>query len=263
MLTRREIFRLFGVCCVCGLPGRTSAQTPRIYVPPSTHGIVVCGNEPGSSATFSPDQRLIRSDSGIPELDRNIALERRTLDYIFGFVNATGTRNWGRPSFDFYDDRGRRIGARAVRKDNDEATIYLGLSMIQDEVRANTMHWQVVIIGTLAHEWAHAYQYKSQLDERLFRWETHADFLAGWYIGIKQATGTQIDASVFSQALFERGSRLGRFSEDAYGLPQQRVNAMEAGRRFGYAQFRRDGRPDASAAAATGYEVVSRIGASQ
>lgn len=259
MVTRREVFRIAGACCACLGGASAFAQVPRSFVAPRSHGIISCGNEPTSDQKFVPNANFVRSTSGVPELDDNIALERRTLDYWFGFINAAGTREWNKPSFAFYDDRRQRIGARAIRGSRDHAEIYLGLSLIGDEVRADPNRWQVVVIGTLAHEWAHAYQYNSNFDARLFRWETHADFLAGWYLGLKQASGLPVDMTAFSRALFERGSRLGRFSEDAYGLPDQRVEAMEKGREFGFNQLRRERMANVDAAATAGYQVVTQI----
>ena len=260
MLTRRSLMTvLVGCCSVCS--GRNaSSQRPRSYAGSGNPGLIACGSEPGSGDEFQPDPSLVRNSCGVSELDMNIGLERRTLDFFFGLTNLMDDRDYGRPSFFFYEDGQKRIGARALRGGNNSCSIYLGLRLIRDEMEQNSRNWQSVVIGTLAHEWAHAFQYRSQLDEKRFVWETHADYLAGWYLGAKQATGSlRLEPGVFSRALFARGSNLGRFSEDAYGQPQQRADAMEAGLHFGLTNTRPSMRPNVSDAAEAGYDTVSAI----
>jgi hypothetical protein len=179
--------------------------------------------------------------------------ERIALDYYFELTDI-------RPEFHFYDDSSKRIGARALRVSGDQAHIFLGLSLVYDEKRQNVRGWESAIIGTLAHEWAHAFQYYKNLDEKLFVWETHADYLSGWYVGAKLSGGLiQLDPQVFASALFLKGSTLGYFNENAYGSPQQRVDAMRMGLKFGFENTRQNGRPNIIAAAERGYTEVKQL----
>jgi hypothetical protein len=172
--------------------------------------------------------------------------EVKSLDYVFG----VDTELW------FYDDSQiEPISARAIRASGKDAAIYIGNQLISAEIKGNPDGWPTAIIGILAHEWGHAYQYLDDLDEKFFIWETHADYLAGWYLGVRYARGAQnIDVDAFASSLFKRGSRY--FSENAYGLPEQRVNAMRSG--FAWAIQTR-GRMKPDDAARRGYNELLQI----
>jgi hypothetical protein len=252
MLGRRPMLALSCACCTLSSVGSSLGQIPRSYVKRGNEGLIVCGSQPGSSGDFQPDLTLIRDKSGIIDLDNNINIETQTLDSFFGFSQSGG------PEFAFYQDDREPIAARAVRGYYSACKIYLGLKLVTNEVRENPSRWRSVIIGILAHEWAHALQYRSYLDERLFMWETHADYMAGWYLGARQAMGTQsLDVDAFSNALFAHGSR--PFNEDSYGLPEQRAAAVKAGYLFGIANIQNDRLPDVAEAAAAGYLAVGEM----
>jgi hypothetical protein len=136
----------------------------------------------------------------------------------------------------------------------------LGTILIHDEMQENPGIWQTAIIGTLAHEWAHNLQYNTDLDERLFLWETHADYMAGWYIGSKVALGVMdIKPEAFARSLFLRGSARGVFSDNDYGSPEDRVRAMYAGFSWGFADTSLRGLPNVISAANQGYREISSL----
>ena len=71
--------------------------------------------------------------------------------------------------------------------------------------------------------------------------------------------GIPVEPELFSKALFARGNTQGYFNKDDYGSPQQRVDAMTEGLRFGLLNTRPNRRPSVSDAAEAGYDVVSRM----
>lgn len=217
------------------LPSGAAPRTsPRATVAPA------CGfnkNSPEDPAVV----KLI-SRSGNAELDRHMPQERRVLNDLF----------WVEPEFGFYED-GSLPNAISLRE-GEKVRIGLGLNLLRDEIVRKPEGWQSAIIGILAHEWAHAYQYSTNLVEKCHLWETHADYLAGWYLGNKVAMGlARIDIDVFAGTLFRMGAKSGFFNPDDYGQPATRVDAMRAGFRLGHRSFSPRKRPDLLGAVQDGY----------
>ena len=219
-------------------PHSAAPQFEPPYASAQGCGIEQMIREPG------PRPRL--ASSGVKELDENMTMERPVLNRFFRVT----------PDFAFHDD-GKTPEALALPSPQG-TQILLGLTLVKEEIRLNPKHWQVAIIGILAHEWAHALQYGSLLQEKKYKWETHADYMAGWYLGTKYASGLPtINPAVFAHSLYEKGNKSGYFDPDKYGSPKQRVEAMLAGFDFGRHDFRPNRRPDVWEAANRGYVHVS------
>jgi hypothetical protein len=134
--------------------------------------------------------------------------------------------------------------------------VVLGLNSLS-QVQGTKEFAHEIMVGCLAHEFAHAIQYKSQCIVNLragergdpyrsgpcmsnlklpkidspFMIELHADFLAGWVLGHEKLLTTK-DFQGFTRFLFSLGDT---FFGTAYhhGTPRQRLNAMAAGWTFG------------------------------
>jgi hypothetical protein len=208
--------------------------------PPAFAGAKGCGVDKHG---FDLDGRPRFAKSGVQELDDNIGRERKTLNEVFNVE----------PNFSFFDD-GDRPRAGALRKDPTE--VLLGVNLARTEVKANPNHWGYNIMGVLAHEWAHALQYSSGFEEHLNHWETHADFMAGWYLGTKQATGLRVATDSFARFLHVRGGEGGFFNPDDYGSPERRVTAMRRGFQVGEANLRKFKFANPYAAAEMGYAFI-------
>lgn len=212
------------VAPACGIDGLTQAVTERV-----------------------PLQRI--SSSGNAEVDRFLPQERQLLDRLFQVS----------PDFGYFDDGG--IPQARTRWLGDDSTeVLLGRSLVSGEIDQHPTGWQTALIGILAHEWAHAFQYTTQLQERTFMWETHADFLAGWYLGNKVAMRVkELDPTAFAESLYRRGSDRGFFDPDDYGRPEVRVAAMEAGFRHARRWFDPKKLPDLYYAVDEGYAYVAKL----
>lgn len=212
---RRILLSVFG-CASCAnsraqlFPSAASSS----QVPAVARG---CGFDPIKGPW--PD-RLERC--GVDELDANIKTELAFLRKVFNVS----------PAFYFGRDLPNDPQARTYRdvKDKDKVTVILGVNFIHREIRLNPVHWQSAIIGVLAHEWSHALQYGSELQDRQFMWETHADFMAGWYLGVKRTVGNRlIQPGPLATSLFEKGVASDFFNLDTHGTPEVRVRAMLKG----------------------------------
>ena len=232
---------LFCQACACRM---ALAQ----YLPPSapsrvsSHTAVApaCGFNKNNPADTSAVKLF--SESGNAELDRHMPVERRVLNDLF----------WVEPEFGYYDD-GKSPNAISIR-DGERVRIGLGLALLRGEVSRRPEGWQSAIIGVLAHEWAHAYQYSTRIVEQRHLWETHADYLSGWYFGNKLSMGRlQLDINVFADSLFRMGGNSGFFDPNDYGKPSTRVAAMLAGCSLGRSSFRPGRRPDFLDAVEQGY----------
>jgi hypothetical protein len=190
----------------------------------------------------------VRTGSGIVEIDRYIPEERRLLNRLFQIE----------PRFAFFEDGDQPQARTLVIGDSSE--VLVGVTLLATERLRHPAGWQTAVIGILAHEWAHAFQYSTRLQEKTFLWETHADYLAGWYLGNKVAMGlTSLKIDAFADSLYVRGSAKGYFDADDYGSPAVRVGAMRAGYAFAQREYVTDKRPDLYSAADDGYVVAKKL----
>jgi hypothetical protein len=109
-------------------------------------------------------------------------------------------------------------------------TIYLGIRLLRDELYSMDKG-NLAVVGIMAHEFAHILQwkYQSQLIGKLR--ELHADFLAGYYIGVKKYIPYR-DLCAFARSLFTKGD-YNFWNPDHHGMPQERVAAMNMGYSLG------------------------------
>ena len=85
------------------------------------------------------------------------------------------------------------------------------------------------IIGIIAHEFGHILEFSVGLLNPSARLELAADYLAGWYIGVKHRGGETFQVQSFARSLYNKGDY--QFNQPGHhGTPNQRVQAMS----FGY-----------------------------
>lgn len=250
--SRRELL-VGGLVCVCGatIPNRASGQTPPHVGLRANPRRMICGSSPDNpTETFQIEERRILRLSGFSELDKNIGIELSALDTIFA-------NDAMRPEFAFYSDNDAPIGARTVRNQSNKSRVILGVHLIGEEQRTNPSFWVSSIIGTLAHEWGHAKQFASNYADPTFYWETHADYMAGWYLGVKFGRGVAVNREAFAHYLFVKGVQGQRnsFNPNLYGSPQDRVTSMQTGFDLGLLQVRTN-EIDVNSALQAGYIFV-------
>lgn len=98
----------------------------------------------------------------------------------------------------------------------------------------------IAVIGTCAHEFGHIWMFKSGHYERLNagrgnvkRTELHADFMAGYYLGLRKRDNP--DASFWKAGdKFRLIGDTSFGSPNHHGTPEERLAAAEAGFRAGY-----------------------------
>lgn len=220
MIIRRKA--LIYLACGCGIvrtsrgfafPGQSPSRTD-----PGAATAAGCGA--AQLARRSRPRRAVVS-SGSPEIDRFIPEEIKELTSQFHVY----------PSFEFIDDEG---AGEALTLRNSGGTqgslVQLGTSLISQIRLTDVSAWRIAVLGIVAHEWAHAFQYASSFRERTYLWETHADYMAGWYLGKRiDSRGNRPDPAPFAEFLYRKGNLTGFFDKDHYGSPSQRKDAMLGG----------------------------------
>lgn len=252
MLSRRRLLAdgTAFICLACAARASFSQKPPTAAPPILVARAIapVCGDSKlKGSSSDSAIRRLTRS--GISEVDKYLPEEMSLLNRLFRIE----------PQFSYFDDQGIPQ-ARTYPIGESDSEVLLGVNLVATERSRHGRGWQTAVIGILAHEWAHACQYSTRLEEQTFLWETHADFLAGWYLGCKVAMGlVGLDIDVFAAALYVRGNTSGYFDPNDYGQPEVRVAAMRAGYEHGIRWFEPRKLPDLYYAMDQGYVVASNL----
>lgn len=186
-------------------------------------------------------ERALLGTTGIPALDQYFVPELTRLMQYFGVVVGVFT------------DGQRNAFATTERLTNHvrpDGTVVLGRALIQelyekfDAPRGGYQGNSVV--GVLAHEFAHIVFFKSgQPMPRGKRPELHADYMAGWYMGIRslQAPG-RIDLVEIHRQMFDIGDT-NFTSPDHHGTPRERANSFMVGVNLSYASRGRASLADA------------------
>jgi hypothetical protein len=158
----------------------------------------------------------ILATSGVPEIDSVCEGQIGTLNALFGV----------KPVFGFYDDSGAPNAfaepSRAGRKDPD-GTVCLGIELAKSiHAKGTSALW---IIGVMAHEWGHLFQFKQGYTEAWgVRHELTADYMAGWYLARTQADNKKLKEEISS--LFETLGDSAFADPNHHGTPKQRSRLL-------------------------------------
>lgn len=166
----------------------------------------------------SMSQRILGT-TGVPQLDA--AFQREGLALVQTFQVAP----WGY----FLDDRGspNAMASPDVSNPNGpDGTVVIGLTLLQAEL-ARDRGVGLSVPAIMAHEFAHIVQFKRNVRLPTSKMELQADFLAGWYLGLRSRF-IFTDVRPAFQSFFEKGDYA--FNDPMHhGTPQQRLNAIASG----------------------------------
>ncbi|MFN8722291.1 MAG: hypothetical protein ACK5YI_15820 [Rhodospirillales bacterium] len=169
--------------------------------------------------------------SGNPGLDRALGAALVRMAETFG----------ERPGFAFYDDSSapNAYATSDTRVEGTWGTVLFGRKLFWDLVNSNSDQGMAVV-ATLAHEFAHVVQFRRGLRSRLLagqrtvrRMELHADYLSGFYLGLRKRADPSITL-LAAGALFRYLGDLDVNSRDHHGTPDERIEAAEAGFAVGF-----------------------------
>lgn len=145
-----------------------------------------------------------------------------------------------RPGFGFYDDADEpnALALTGSRFSHSQGTVLFGRKMLAKSLSGEYGDW--FVLGICAHEFGHIVQYHSDYFHRLTAGlptgktlELHADFLSGYYLGLRAADYPYSPAELL--ALGHAWETLGDSqytSPTHHGTPEERLGAIEFGFKF-------------------------------
>lgn len=191
-------------------------------------------------ASISGARIDVDSRTGDAILDRQLSLEAGRIADAFGV----------RPGLKIVLGPGEKshnaLATTDTFVDNTNGTVLLGRDLVFRELRENRRGWGgIAISGFLAHEFAHIYQFSTDYRSRLMKGsdtvkptELHADFLAGYHLGLKRREGQAMDIGAFMDGIYFLGDK--HVSDrNHHGTPDERRRAVREGYRTGIQRGKR------------------------
>lgn len=213
-----------GACCGCG-PVR--AQPHRIFgcVLPAAQSATYLDRSTKPKLYVTGQEEIIHK-SGDSVFDAALA---RTLAHIAKVFEVL-------PGFAYYEDdeAHNAYATSAVRLVNADGTVLFGTNLLKTIMRAKEAP-DVAVTAVCAHEFGHVLQFKLGLDKRIGagqptvkRVELQADYLAGYYAGLRKRSNPNYPAAVVALTQFNQGDHR-TTSESHHGTPQERGQAVSVG----------------------------------
>lgn len=245
MWTRRETL-LGGLLTIvwCSGSHTCAAQTGRVRV---GLGCVLEADEAEQvfaratqQQAYITGQEPIIASSGNRDFDYALA---QTLSRLTDTMNVL-------PGFAYYDDvRGENAYATAARRlQRADGSVLFGKRYFIS-LMSLPEHPEVAIAATCAHEFSHIVQFKLNLFRRLDagqsttkRSELHADFLSGYFAGVRKLQKPDYPAAIYATDAYSSGD-YNVSARDHHGTPEERAAAVVRG--FEVANRERRSFPDA------------------
>ncbi|GMO12207.1 MULTISPECIES: M48 family metalloprotease [Bradyrhizobium] len=231
MLTRR--------CCIAGcgllLFGGIGARAADTRHNPS-YGCSLTASEASNILGDKQDGGNVREMPSIPksgdkDFDRALA---ETLVRISDCLNVT-------PSFAYFDDHDspNAFALREKRVAGTDGTVLFGQRLLK-QLMADPEAGDAAVAGICAHEFGHVLQWKVGVDEILLdgqptvkRVELHADFLAGYFAGVRKLQQSSFNAAVIALTQFNAGDNMLKHPKH-HGTPKERGDAIVKGYQTGH-----------------------------
>ena len=165
------------------------------------------------------------------------------------------------PGFAYYDDvAGENAYATTARRlSKADGTVLFGKRFFLNTM-SQPEHPEVAVAATCAHEFGHIVQFKLNLVRRLDagqptvkRSELHADFLSGYFAGVRKLQKPDFPAAVFATDASSYGD-YDVSARDHHGTPEERAAAVVRGFEVAHAERR-----SFSDAVQVGINYVSRL----
>jgi hypothetical protein len=170
--------------------------------------------------------------SGNPAFDQALAITLAKLSRTFGVL----------PSFSFFNEPNNFPNAvasnRVTRSNRPDGSVAYGNALLKKQLSFEQPKIGDVV-GTCAHEFGHIVQFKRGSWRELkrisngsvFRIELHADFLAGYFGGLRKLEKPDFPAADIALGLFNAGDT-SYDSLSHHGTPKQRGEAVVQGYKY-------------------------------
>jgi hypothetical protein len=144
------------------------------------------------------------------------------------------------PGFAFFNEPGspNAFASRVRKLGRSDGSILFGRKLFR-EILSRRERPEIGIVCVCAHEFGHIAQYKYDVydrlvgvDRRVKRLELHADFLSGYFAGLRKIQRPDFPAATFALTQFGFGD----YTDDVdhHGTPDERGAAVVAGYRAAY-----------------------------
>jgi hypothetical protein len=227
MITRREVVLGGALMILFGTAYRSLAEIG------NQTGCLLSGAEAkrllaatADAQLFFPSREPVIRSSGNRDLDYALA---QTLAMVAEKLNVL-------PGFAFYDDYdGKNAYATPERiLMRSDGTVLFGIRLLRF-LLAQGEHPEAAVAMVCAHEFGHVVQFRGGLIRTLQGWdptvrrvELHADFLAGFFAGLRKVQRPSFPALVFAEAAHQGGDFATR-NPNHHGTPTERAAAIVQG----------------------------------
>ena len=221
--------------------GAAGTAFTSLIAPDSAKAIVTTGPVGGCCLMHGGEALISQSRLGRVDATSNqIESSGDTrLDRSLGIVLADLAGKFKvRPGFGYFDDRGlpNALALPDSRLAASKGTVLFGRELLSTSLKSP--HGDMLIMGICAHEYAHIVQFFSGFWERLTKSqqtrklvELHADFLSGYYIGLRKMNYTSVELVSLGRSWESLGDS--HYTDlRQHGTPEERLQAVEQGDRF-------------------------------
>lgn len=218
------------------------------------HGCMIdadSAREKLGAAQAAPGGTRLLTPTGDTEFNNALLSTLNRLDRLFDVA----------PGFGFFDDKGspNAFASQSTQFGTSDGVVVYGTTLLRQQLGLAD-HPDAGIAAVAGHEYAHILQFKRGLnkqltgsDGRVKRLELHADFLVGYFAGLRKLERPDFPAAVFASTQFTYGDNMIE-SPQHHGTPAERGQAVVAG----YQAAFRD-RQSTSAAIDTGLRYVAAL----
>jgi hypothetical protein len=220
LISRRQV--LAGTCAICASTGFAKAQVAYHGCSLAPAQMVDRIDTPAAPSSYAAAQASVgRGElhgSGDPAFDRALAVSLLKIGDAFSVL----------PGFAFSE----RVNLNAFASTNTalgraDGSVVFGNPLFR-EIMSRRENPEVGIVAVCAHEFGHIAQYKHGIDKtlvvngRVKRLELHADFLAGYFAGLRKLEMPEFPAAIFATTQYG-------FGDSNYGDPQHHGTSAERG----------------------------------
>jgi hypothetical protein len=231
MINRRDV-ALGGLLTIGWLAAPCGCAAHAASAAPQTFGCTLTDDQAdavfaaNNSSTFGPGESPTLVSSG-----------DRDLDYALAQTLSRLTDTWNvLPGFAWFDDSAAPNAFATQRRllSRDDGSVLFGRKMLERCLKVRE-HPDVAVSAVCAHEFGHIAQYKFGLTKQLSagqtsvkRVELHADFLAGYFAGVRKLEKPDFPAAVYATTQYGFGdAHLDSIRH--HGLPEERAAAIVKG----------------------------------
>jgi hypothetical protein len=250
MLKRREVV-LGGLLTISFMPRCACAKIQTLGCVITDQQLVsIAGSRPPVFG-FNIDKDSVENGSGNKQFDLALAITLAKVSELFGVL----------PGFGFFneDEGPNAFASQSKRLARDDGSVVFGKLMLANLMRSRD-NPELGVAAVCAHEFGHILQYKLGLqqqligpDGRVMKLELHADYLAGFFAGMRKKERPDLPAAVFAQTQYNFGDTQYN-NPQHHGTSDQRGQAVVAGFEASYRQ-----RKSLSVAVQEGIKFVSSI----